>query len=398
MFFKIWDDNKISSWQLVLSVWQRRSSNALSLWPVPVVSLVLVAAILLEPLAASALKAGRVDWSMLKPNIYWRLSNWITYCCFTLTHTIYDIPSPFRIIKVTSPMVAFCSMQNVIPSELHRNTSKDFQIIRHSIPATATNALLVVISCDWLQWLSFANCGHMARIDVDVCWWPVFARESYLPRLVFEGSTWTGSACEECGVWRVIGWDWASVTSQGSRQSQGNNFWRLLEQVLASNLGEWPVPRTRPQHGFTSQLFVTVEVFKHHLCVEASIGRLLVSNFTLLTLPQFIQLCSSFSFGSFSRNQRTPHMPPLKLRSSWPVKQPRPFPKNHCSEGPTSLSPNPGLLLPGFSGSGNHPHLCRSGSGLLPDQQYCDLQGFNPLCHHGSLWHAGTLVALSTGL
>lgn len=30
---------KISSWQLVLSVWQRRSSNALSLWPVPVVSL-----------------------------------------------------------------------------------------------------------------------------------------------------------------------------------------------------------------------------------------------------------------------------------------------------------------------------------------------------------------------
>lgn len=73
-FIKIWDDNKISSWQLVLSVWQRRSSNALSLWPVPVVSLVLVAAILLEPLAASALKAGSVDWSMLKPNIYWRLT------------------------------------------------------------------------------------------------------------------------------------------------------------------------------------------------------------------------------------------------------------------------------------------------------------------------------------
>lgn len=172
---------------------------------------------------------------------------------------------------------------------------------------------LVVISC---------NGSHLPTVATwpglifDVCWWPVFARQSYLLRLVFEGSTWTGSACEECGVWRVIGWDWASVTSQGLRQSQGNNFRR-------KNLGEWPVARTRPQHGFTSQLFVTVEFFLNiisyssSLCVEASIGRLLVSNFTLLTLPQLCSIMFILFLWLLSCNQRTAHMLPLKLFKCW---------------------------------------------------------------------------------
>lgn len=84
---------------------------------------------------------------------------------------------------------------------------------------------------------------------------------------------------------------------------------------------------------YPKQLFVTVEVFffniisySSSLCVEASIGRLLVSNFTLLTLPQ---LCSImfilFLWLLFLQPKNSSHAASevvQVLRSSWPLKEP----------------------------------------------------------------------------
>lgn len=73
-------------------------------------------------------------------------------------------------------------------------------------------------------------------------------------------------------------------------------------------------------------VFLNIISYSSSLCVEASIGRLLVSNFTLLTLPQ---LCSImfilFLWLLFLQPKNSSHAASevvQVLRSSWPLKEP----------------------------------------------------------------------------
>ncbi len=234
-----------------------------------------------------------------------------------------------------SPMVAFCGMQNVIPSDLHQETHDPIQTFSNHWAFKTCHHYQCFVGVHHLWLAAMALICQLWPHGRDWCWCVLMSclQESLTPCFVFEGSTWTGSACEECGVGRVVGWDGASVTSQGSCQSQGNNFRRLLEQFLASNLGEWPVPRTRPQHGFTLQLFVT-RGFWHHLIFILSVcwGRLCVSN---LTPPNLTTIMPLFVLLLFQQPKNTWHAASevfQVLGSPWPLKKkPRPFPKNNCS-------------------------------------------------------------------
>lgn len=182
---------------------------------------------------------------------------------------------------------------------------------------------LVVIGCNGSHLPTVATWPGLILMCVDdLC----VARESYLPRLVFEGSTWTGSACEECGVWRVIGWDWASVTSQGLRQSRETIF---AEKTWVNDLCQGrghSMILPKATVCYCRGVFFNIISYSSSLCVEASIGRLLVSNFTLLTLPQ---LCSImfilFLWLLFLQPKNSSHAASevvQVLRSSWPLKEP----------------------------------------------------------------------------
>ena len=166
----------------------------------------------------------------------------------------------------------------------------------------------------------------MARIDFDVCWWPVCCKR-VLPasfgfrRLDLDGVCLRRMWCLACD-WLGLGLsDKPRLTPIPGKQFSPKKLgWMTCAKDEAT---AWFYPK---------QLFVTVEFFLNiisyssSLCVEASIGRLLVSNFTLLTLPQ---LCSImfilFLWLLFLQPKNSSHAASevvQVLRSSCPLKEP----------------------------------------------------------------------------